>query len=276
MTARYWIAKNVEDVFRNEPRNVGVIVSVNGDVAARFVGERDDGVFDARKLGSKFLHPSVYNQWRDYWRSEIVTDGGIERAVDGSAANYSVVVGGEVADIGEDSANEVCQFLFRMLVSPGGVADAYQWNETATEDQDFRSEIADTFKSLSLLGDAQLLVRHPIMRNTTVIGRTVTHTPSFVQRNGLLTTMEFIDLARPKAKHIRERAGWMAYMFEDIKAIEASAEAVSIIRPSDGDGGDAVEFAQTVLAKGSTIVNWADKAARDRFMESRRRVADSV
>jgi hypothetical protein len=60
MTVQYWIAKNVEDPFRNEPRNVGVIARDAKDIAARFVGERDSGEIDRRLLGQRFRYPDVY------------------------------------------------------------------------------------------------------------------------------------------------------------------------------------------------------------------------
>ena len=54
MTATYWIAKYVEDPFRNEPRNVGVIVLKNGVSVGKFFGERDNGTLDQRKLKAMF------------------------------------------------------------------------------------------------------------------------------------------------------------------------------------------------------------------------------
>jgi hypothetical protein len=89
------------------------------------------------------------------------------------------------------------------------------------------------------------------------------------------SVLEYIDLARPQQKHIRERSGWMAYMFSDIKAVEHGASAFSLVRP-DGDGSDAVDYARSVLGGESTIVNWADERERGAFLEARKRVADSV
>jgi hypothetical protein len=54
MTVRYWIARNVEDQFRNEPRNVGIIVRERDAIAARFVGEKESGAIDRRLLGGDF------------------------------------------------------------------------------------------------------------------------------------------------------------------------------------------------------------------------------
>ena len=274
MSAKYWIARYVDDVFRNEPKNVGVIVAVGRMLSARFVGEQDSGALDGRKLKG-FSHPNVYSQWRDYWRREIA-DGNIADIIAAKTSNYFVSEGGEVSDTGTDTASDVCQFLFSLLVGDGGPSEAYQWVDEDVEDQEFSSEIVETLKQIDLLAsDDQLIVRHPIRRNQNVPGRHVTHKPSFTQRNGLLSVFEYIDLTRPQQKHIRERSGWMAYMFSDIKSVEADAVTYSLVRP-DGDGSDAAEYAKQVLAGDSTIVNWLDERERGAFLEARKRVADSL
>jgi hypothetical protein len=70
MSAQYWLARYVEDPFRNEPKNIGVIVHSGEVVAARFVGEGDDNKLDGRSI-KKFAYPNVYTQWHDYWRSKL-------------------------------------------------------------------------------------------------------------------------------------------------------------------------------------------------------------
>ena len=41
MSAKYWIAQHVADLFRNEPKNIGVVVDAVGIKKARFFGEAD-------------------------------------------------------------------------------------------------------------------------------------------------------------------------------------------------------------------------------------------
>jgi hypothetical protein len=273
MSAKYWIARYVEDVFRNEPKNVGVIVSVGRNLAARFVGEQDNDTLDGRKLKG-FSHPNVYTQWHDYWRREIAT-GDLSRVIAATTSNYFIVAGGEVSDIGNDSAADVCRFLFDILVSAGGPSEAYQWVDENVEEQEFSAEIVDVLQQQDLLAnDNDILVRHPVRRNAPVPGQHVQHSPSFSQRNGVLSVFEYIDLGRPQQKLIRERSGWMAYMFSDIKAVERNANTYSLIRP--GDGGDAIEYARSVLRGESTVVNWVNPVERGRFLEERRRIADAL
>src|SRR3954454_8601622 len=125
MTVSYWIAKYVDDPFRNEPRNVGVVVSLNGVLAARFVGERDDGTFDARKLGKLFTHPTVYAQWREFWRSKVRARD-VDAVLKATTPNYYMQSGGEVSDTGSDDPYDICQFLYNLLIGEG-VVQAFEW-----------------------------------------------------------------------------------------------------------------------------------------------------
>ena len=56
--ARYWIAQHIQDLFRKEPCNVGVILQVNGLTLTRFLGEKEDGRIDGRIIRG-LAHPRV-------------------------------------------------------------------------------------------------------------------------------------------------------------------------------------------------------------------------
>lgn len=65
MTATWYLVKYVQDVFRDEPRNVGVVVLNSADAAARFVGEQD-GRFDRRSVKNIVASTETFAAWRDY------------------------------------------------------------------------------------------------------------------------------------------------------------------------------------------------------------------
>ena len=81
-------------------------------------------------------------------------------------------------------------------------------------------------------------------------------------------------MKRPKL--MRERAGWMAYMYTDIKQEDQNANTYSIFRPSQEDAGDTVEYAKKMLGGESTLVNWADDNERKRFLNERQRLATAL
>jgi hypothetical protein len=276
MSVQYWIAKNVEDPFRNEPRNVGVIARDRRAIAARFVGERDSGEVDRRLLGQRFRHPEVYLQWLAYWREEI-KQGRSEAILKATTPNYYVTEGGEITDTGSDSVEAVCAFLYALLISDEPVMQAFELAEEEDITRGLSSEISHALTELDILGDtAKLGVRHPVKRDEPIRGKHVVHKPSFSQRNSWLYVYEAIDFTMKRPKLIRERAGWMAYMYSDIKQEEQSAETFSIFRPNQEDVGEIVEYAKQMLGGESKLVNWANDSERKQFLNDRRRLAIAI
>jgi len=275
MAARYWVAKYVEDPFRNEPRNVGIIVATGDEWAARFAGEREDGTIDGRRLQS-FKYADVYKQWLLYWREQIDVEN-IDEIVGAATPNYYVLRGGEVSDTGSDSAESVCAFLYGLLVSDIPVLEAFELSKQEDTERDLWQDVDVAFREWDILADQpNLTIRHPIRRNHRIRGAHATHEPSFSQMNGALYLFETIDFNSHKPKLLKERAGFVAYMFSDIRGTHRDLGAYSIIRPKVGDEGEAVEYARTVLQGESTLINWSDKSQQNQFLATRRTVADSL
>jgi hypothetical protein len=278
MSAKYWVAKYVEDPFRNEPRNVGIIVSASDGLAARFAGERDDLTMDRRRLGQRFKYADVYLQWIDFWREQVGV-GNVEEIVMAATPNYYVVPAGEVSDTGGDAAEVICNFLFSLLVSDASVMEAFEGITESDAERELSQDVSATFTEWEILADAPTLqLRHPIRKKQHVRGGHALHQPSFSQRNGKLYLYEAIDFNAKKPKLLRERAGFMAYMFTDIRqALGDRMDAYSIIRPPiETDAGEAVEFANSVLRSESQVINWADINERTTFLQERRRIAESL
>jgi hypothetical protein len=70
-STRYIIAKHVSDVFRKEPRNIGVILWSEFGVEARFWATDSYGVVDGRKIPEFVNSKSAYEQWIAFWLNEI-------------------------------------------------------------------------------------------------------------------------------------------------------------------------------------------------------------
>ena len=69
--AHYLIAKYVPDVFRNEPRNIGVVVWTEFEVGAKFFAADESGNVDKRRVPD-FVEPKdMYKQWVRFWHAEI-------------------------------------------------------------------------------------------------------------------------------------------------------------------------------------------------------------
>jgi hypothetical protein len=281
MVARYWIAQHVEDLFRNEPRNVGVFVRVGSSVAARFFGEVEGGGIDGRKL--KCLpYPDVYRQWVEYWRDQVAS--GREKFEQISGSHYRVVEGGAVSDIDRDSAEEVAAYLYSLLVSEGRFREAIPADMTEGEVQaetdvpTLEDDLSKTLKQIDLLADqGTLLVRHPIKRRADISGKILTHRPSFVQENGALYVMETVDFTFARKKSSIDHAGLSAYMFRDIKEARRNVEPIAIVRlPDQGELNSDIRYGLAMLRNEASLVNWGDEGDKRQFLADRRNVALSM
>ena len=200
MSARYWVAKYVDDPFRNEPRNVGIIVSTPDGLAARFAGERDDLSMDKRRLGQRFKYADVYLQWVDYWREQIANEN-LTEIIGAVTPNYYVVSGGEVSDTGADDPSIICNFLYNLLVSDASVMEAFELVTETDAEHDLAWEVSSAFAEWAILADSPTLhVRRPIKKKQHIKGSHATHEPSFSQQNGKLYLFEAIDFNAKKPK----------------------------------------------------------------------------
>lgn len=77
----YLIAKYVDDLARNEPRNVGVIAYDGAAMLARFDGEDDQGRMDLRRVKGPRNAAQTFRAWVDYWRAAIDEPHALDRAL---------------------------------------------------------------------------------------------------------------------------------------------------------------------------------------------------
>ena len=220
------------------------------------------------------LHPNVYSQWRDYWRDRI-KNRDIESIVKGKTVNFYVEAGGDVTDTGSDNSGEICHFLYTLLVGAGAI-EAFDWKDADDSDVDLAEDITLALKEFDVLATSNELFnvgRHPVVRNRDIRGTHVVHTPSFSQKNGHLYIFEHINLSSAHINKAKERAGWMAYMFEDIKSANADTKTFSLVRPERENGVEQIEYAKTILRGDSTLINWADENERGKFLQERKAIA---
>lgn len=276
MTANYWVAQHVSDLFRNEPRNVGVFVQIGNQFAAKFFGEIEEGRVDGRRL-REFRYPEIYKQWVEYWRSEI-REGGIEEIVKNNGSHYRIMEVGEVTDIDEDSPQDVANYLYALIVSEGGFSEATLVGEEAEAEAGQRrleTDLTGRLRELNLLADNDdLLVAHPIRRGVSVQGRKTMHQPAFVQQNGTLFVMETVDFTTSQKRRPRDHAGYSAYMFRDIRDGRTDTDAIAVVRVTEEDeDAEDVRYGLQLLRNEADVVNWLDAKQQQKFIDERTKIA---
>lgn len=77
----YLLAKYVDDLTRNEPSNIGVIVYDGSRAIARFDGEDDSGRIDLRRVRHRITGSRSYRAWIEYWRRVLDEPGILDPAL---------------------------------------------------------------------------------------------------------------------------------------------------------------------------------------------------
>jgi hypothetical protein len=112
MTTQWLLAKYVSDVARHEPQNVGLILLRDGEIATRFIGQRQDGSIDGRL--TKYVRSfATYRAWVEHWRS--LSAEGVDALLAAATAsqrdeNYVLEVGGQIV-LGADPSIETAELL---------------------------------------------------------------------------------------------------------------------------------------------------------------------
>ncbi len=270
MKAKYFVAQHINDILRNEPKNIGVFVEMNDQKFAKFFGEAENLELDRRKL--KAFNANVYVQWISYWRKAMTTQP-FEHLISSSKANYRVIEGGEVTDVGGDTTEEIVQNLYSLLVSDGGYYEITAPSEDMQSvTSSLENELSDVFKENDLLSEN---VKHPLQRKTAIEGNTIIHKPAYTQVNGQLTVIEVVDFTLQSKVRSRDHAGYSAFMFNDISGRSSKiVEPISVVKVREQDQeSEDVKNGLIILQNTSNVFNWLIQDERNRFIEERKKVA---
>lgn len=257
MNAKWLIAKYMPDARRREPRNVGVILLVDGAAYMRFRGEDGRGGIDGRRV--KLVESlDNYKAWVAYWRKAVARLDPKKLPPHDPSQNYFLEPGGERLLGNKDIEPEsfVAQ-LFRDLV------DDEIPVELAMTAQDTTIERA--FQRLQI---AEKIERDPVFQSDAKDHLSF----DFRYKNGLTAWMKRVRL--PKDRDTSwEGVHATAWTFLRAKAADQNSRLIALVeRPSESlttepidlirsQGGDIVdvsaddELTTTALAKALDLNN---------------------
>ncbi len=229
MTTEWFVAKYIPDLRRREPRNIGVILVVDGVAHHKFVGDHSDrplGV-EGRNVAKMVASTENYKAWVEHWRiaadEQRVTDLLAKRTTD----NYYVERGGFMLAGDAGSPGQILGRLFAMLV-----------DEVPTEKQTKEDPWAGTRHAF---GEVQSR-GFEVMSNAEIeveCDRLFFHFD--VRRNGARALFRLLKLNSDSSKT------WRA-VHETIYSIEAAAKiAPSFALIMEHDAGEQVPAQKTVI-----------------------------
>lgn len=281
----YAVAKYIPDLFRQEPRNVGLIVAGEGRALLRFLGD-DDGRLDLRSARMVQADGSLYAEWFAYWRRAVERFNRtsaepatfLERLY-GDGDTFCLWEGGEyIPDYEGQPLDEIAEKLFARLVQRPEEERVAREREGRTPKQLFR-EVRATFRQRGLLAaDTEqvddLGSEHLIRVRAPVPGTAARFRPNFSQRNGVLTVMENIDYSLTDAERATEHALYTATMFDDVRQANSAVipvELIVIVHAVEGMNENAQKAGRAALGRVGDVatVAWDDSSARERFLAER-------
>lgn len=272
MSAQYWIAQYVQDLFRNEPRNIAVFVKTADSVAARYLGSDDQDKIDGRRLGI-FNQPDVYKQWVEYWKSLIEAEN-TDELENSSSAHFRIISGGSVSNIAADSSSTVASSLYSLLVSSGYAAAIDSDVDLSTVKIKLIDEVELSLQALMNSGEDSLTVANPVRVGESVQGKAALHDISFSQLNGSLALIEPVDFTDRSKSRAVDHAGLTAYKYSDITNANDKVAPYSIVKIDESDKGNrSINYGLKILEKESNVVMWNDFDARKQFIDDRRDAA---
>ncbi|MEW1952788.1 hypothetical protein [Terrabacter sp. NPDC080008] len=122
----WYLIKTVPDLFRNEPINVGVMVTIDGEVGSRFFAQDERGRIDGRRLPRTFPPLSTYREWVSYF-SRVASEDGLEERLQRLAERPREMVverrGGFAGDTVSGTPQQRADALFAALVDDDRMTD---------------------------------------------------------------------------------------------------------------------------------------------------------
>ncbi|USQ89251.1 hypothetical protein NFX46_39270 [Streptomyces phaeoluteigriseus] len=119
MSNGWFLVKYVDDVFRNEPINIGVVVTSGNEMGSHFLGQRPDGSINGQRINKRISGVETYKAWVRFIEKEAARgnlDARIESLSKRVGESYVIERRGPILD-SVKSPQDIADELFVALVS---------------------------------------------------------------------------------------------------------------------------------------------------------------
>lgn len=188
MATDWFLVKYVSDVFRDEARNVGVIVYGDQGAAAQFLGETDAGSFDGRRAKGAVASPDALREWIGYLRHHLEA-GSLDHALESLHRrpfdNYRVERRGALLSgpANAEQCDAIVRELFTELVTTG-----------ASSPPELKEVVNDLlFRRISVPVGHE--IERDVQYSVTLRGETVMMPFDYRYVNGVTTLLERVSLS---------------------------------------------------------------------------------
>jgi hypothetical protein len=155
VTLEWSVIKYVPDLWRNEPRNVGVVVRNEGTAEVKFFAESDTehGRIDGRTARKLSVDTESYKDWVRYFRRKLsagLWDEVLEAQRRRPDFPYVIAPGGTLPDTDSASVSEAVRDLFRELVGEPSDSLRSDQEDAETGSDSARGKILRIFRGAHL------------------------------------------------------------------------------------------------------------------------------
>ncbi len=267
--ATYLIAKYIPDLFRNEPRNIGVILWSEAGVFAKFRGVDSSGGMDGRTFPDFIGSTDVYKQWVKTWlrcisvgkmqyigkreTEEASSPKFLDALTTTSNGNYVLIRGGEIFEkVDSDNVSNVLEFLYKSLV----------WDEPEKEAEKhtLETECSRVMELSKLDGDPMLRENETVACAFGAVTKRFEF--SYYYGNGTPSWLAQKIHFSSKAKEMEKTVESFAWKFDRViqSSVVARDRNISFIYPSrEQEKSPGVVEAIAELSSVSKVVNLHDK-----------------
>jgi hypothetical protein len=201
----YLVAKYVDDIRRNEPVNVGVIVFEGSEVAARFEGEDDHGRLDRRRIRKLVSGRDAYTAWVQHWRRALANATDPESLLEAGSQDFFVERGGTIImDHDHRAVADTVHDLYARLVKPE--------DPPAPQSLQDKSQHALRLAGVDLADAAHF--QRDAMVEMDVRGQIFSEPLSYAVRNGTWHYLQEISLDPQRPRRSRKEANHCAFLME--------------------------------------------------------------
>jgi hypothetical protein len=232
MTGEYWVFKYVEDLARQEPRNIGVVLRIGDGIYARFIGERENGQggLDLRTVRSIVSHTGAYKQWVDYWRYSIQHATTAGQALDllvGSAKGNYVVGERSSVSLPEVHPLQALSHLFHSLVT--------EFPTPRVEERSLAARVQEIIQRYDLK-ESPFFQESPSVTCEIQPGVIEHVRPNYGWVNGRALYFQRVSISPYRLEPTQKDVHNAAWIFEKLRAAVPGAETKALVKVMGAEG----------------------------------------
>lgn len=197
MNVQCWIVQFIADPFRQEPKNIGVFVDINGRKLPFFLGQSNMGdsvsQFKSKAIEANDGPPvKAYYCWIDYWH-ECLAENKWEQILATQANNFKIIDNGTIAFQDDVKDSEILAYTYNRFV------DKKSQKRKQSKSSNIERRVDRIFKSEHLLEkDLSRGILYPVEKQRKFHVKEIDYAPTYSQEHEKINIYEVFNFNMKK------------------------------------------------------------------------------